>query len=289
MIVTDKKYSMDDRYVSKLDLMIKRMSGSGTDDNIIIVDGDEGQGKTEFATGTCYYVANQTGRTYSPENIYFDLDKIIEFATRTKDQIIHFDEGALGMLTTQWWNQNNQKFLQLVMTARKKRHFIIICIPKFYKLNSYLIEERSIALVNVYSRKNLQKGRFCYYTKSAKERLYNDWKRTRIKKYQKYHTFHGSFVQAMNKVFTTEQCEEYERKKDEAILSLTKDTKVQKESKFKIQRDKLLVLLIRELGLSTRKAEKLMEKEGIELKKSQITTLLSPNAHSPPNINIGVS
>ncbi len=218
MIVTDKKYSMDEMYLSKLDLMIKRMKG--TDDAILLLDGDEGQGKTEFAVGTCYYVSQQMNRKYDVDNVFFDLDEGMMFASQTHDQIIHFDEGALGLLSTQWWNKNQQKFLQLVMTARKKRHFMIICIPKFYKMNQYIVEERSIGLIHVYSRKNLHKGRFCYFTKAKKERLFQDWRRKKIKNYRKYYSFHGSFVQTMKKVFTPEQLVEYERKKDKAIESI---------------------------------------------------------------------
>jgi len=242
MIVTDKKYYMDNMYLSKVDLMIKRMEG--TDDNVLIVDGDEGQGKTEFTTGTCYYVSHKTGRSYGVENIFFELDEGIKFASTTKEQILHFDEGALGLLTTQWWNKNQQKFLQLVMIARKKKHFIVICIPKFYKLSKYIIEERAIGLVHVYSRQNLQKGRFCYYTKNAKERLYNDWTRKKIKHYQKYYRFHGSFVKAMEKVFTKEQCDEYEAKKDKAIMSLTQPSeREEKRDEFKEFRKKTYFLI----------------------------------------------
>lgn len=219
MLVTDKQYYMEKAYISKLDLMIKRMQG--TDDNIIIIDGDEGQGKTEFTCGTCYYIASKTGRKYDVDNIFFDLDEGIEFASKNRDQIIHFDEGALGMLSIHWWKANQQKFIQFVMMARKKRHFIAICIPKFYRLNQYILEERSIALIHVYSRKNIQKGRFVYFNKNAKERLFHDWKRTHTKKYNKFYTFHGSFVKTMEKIFTKKQCEIYERKKDEAIMSLS--------------------------------------------------------------------
>lgn len=230
-LVTDKKYYLDEFLKKKLDLMIKRMTGKGTDDNVIIIDGDEGQGKSEFATGICYYVSYKTGRDYSPDNIFFKLDEIIEFASKNKDQIIHFDEGALGLLTTQWQNQINRKFVQLVMTARKKRHFIVICIPKFYKLNPYLIEERSIALLHVYSKNNLEKGRYCYYTKKNKELLYQDWKRKRMKTYHKRNDFRGKFVIAMKKVFTPEQCQAYEDKKDEAIASINQKKESLQEKK----------------------------------------------------------
>lgn len=220
VLVTDKQYFMEKRYIQKLDLMIKRMEG--TDDNIIIIDGDEGQGKTEFTTGTCYYIAHKTGRKYAINNIFFDLDEGIKFASETKEQIIHFDEGALGMLSIHWWKSNQQKFIQFVMVARKKKHFIAICIPKFYRLNQYILEERSIALIHIYSRKNIYKGRFVYFNKNSKERLFHDWKRTHTKKYNKYYTFHGSFVKTMEKIFSKEQLDEYERMKDEAIMNISK-------------------------------------------------------------------
>jgi len=218
MIVTDKNYYMDNTYLSKLDLMIKRMRG--TDDNLLLVDGDEGQGKTEFAVGTCYYISYEMKRPYNPNHIFFNLDEAMHFVSETKEQIIHLDEGALGLMSSQWWNKNQQKFLQLVMVARKKKHFMVICIPKFYKLNQYIVEERSIGLVHVYSRKNLVKGRFCYYTKNGKERLYQEWKKKKYKNYRKYYSFHGSFVKAMKKVFTKEEIDEYERKKDIAIMGI---------------------------------------------------------------------
>ena len=66
MIVTDKKYSIDDAYLKKLRLMVKRLKG--TDDVVLPIDGDEGQGKTEFAMGTCYYIAYKTKRKYDANN-----------------------------------------------------------------------------------------------------------------------------------------------------------------------------------------------------------------------------
>ena len=254
MLYTDKQYYMDEKYVGKLDLMVKRMQG--TDDNILLIDGDEGQGKTELTMCTCYYIAYKTGRKYNINHIFFDLDEGIKFAAETKDQIIHFDEGALGLLTTQWWNKNQQKFLQLVMIARKKRHFMAICIPKFYKLNQYIVEERSIGLVHVYSHKNIKKGRFCYYTKDAKEKLYQDWKRKKVKTYRKHYKLRGTFVQASKRVFTEEERDHYEAKKDQAILSLTSpETKnkalTEKEMKIKLVkqfRDSMPELTLKQIG-----------------------------------------
>lgn len=276
MIVTDKKYYIDDMLLSKLDLMVKRMEG--TDDNLLLIDGDEGQGKSECATGVCYYISYKTGRPYTVDNIFFDIDKAMEHAGKHAEQIIHLDEGALGLLTTQWWKKNQQKFIQFVMVARKKKHFIVICIPKFHRMAQYIIEERSIGLIHIYSRKNLQKGRFCYFTKSAKEKLYQDWSRKKIKNYKKHYVFHGSFVKSMDKVLGEDGVEAYEKKKDDAILNLTQESpEKQKESKFQKQRD-ILIKYVKETNqLSLRKMENFLESIGIELKKDQIANVISYN------------
>lgn len=274
MIVTDKKYSIDEKYKSKLDLMLKRMKG--TDDNIIVIDGDEGQGKSEQAFGTCYYISYKSGRKYDIDNIFFDLDKLIKFAVSTKEQVIHFDEAVLGLLTTNWQNKLQQKFIKLAMVARKKKHFIVLCIPKFHRLPSYLIEERAIALIHVYSRNNMEKGRFCYFTKKQKDVLYSDWRKSKVKNYGKYKSFWGTFPIASKKVFTDEQNKAYEDKKDEAILALGEDDKVEgketsKNIKWMKQRDKLISFIKDEMGLSFSDMDKRFKK--IELEDMSVETL----------------
>ncbi len=255
---------MDDKYKYKLDLMLKRMRG--TDDNIVVIDGDEGQGKTEMAMGTCYYISQKTGRPYSIDNIFFDLDKLIKFASSTKEQIIHFDEAVLGLLVTKWQDKLQQKFLTLAMVARKKKHFMILCIPKFHRLPQYLIEERTIGLVHVYSRNNMEKGRFCYYTKNGKNELYLDWRRTKTKKYREYLSFWGTFPIASTKIFTDEQNKAYDDKKDAAILAIGSDDKpkLSKQSeKWKDQRDNLLWFIKERMGLKYTEMEREFKKDKI--------------------------
>lgn len=198
--------------------MVERLKG--TDDAIQLIAGDEGIGKSNLTAGICFYIAEKSNREYNVDNIFFDLDKLIDFATKTERQVIHWDEGALGGLATEWWSKNQQKFMRLLMVARKKKHFIAICIPKFYKLNEYIVVERSIGLIHCYARQNIHKGRFFYFTKKKKELLFEDWKRRRQRSYKKYASFGGSFLEYMPKVFTPEQVQQYEDKKDKAILNI---------------------------------------------------------------------
>lgn len=260
---------IEDQLLKKLDLMVNRLNK--TDDVVLIVDGDEGQGKTEFSMGVCYYMAYKLKRKYTPDNIFFDLDSVIRFTSETKEQIIHFDEGALGLLRTQWQTSMQQKFMQLVMVARKKKHFLIICIPKFHRLPPYIIEDRSIGLVHVYSHQNIHKGRYCYFTKSAKAKLWEDYNKKKNKSYQRHFSFRGRFIEASKKIFTKEQEEQYERKKDQAILSVGVKTELsERQRKWIDQRNKLIRYLKKEEGLSEKKLAIKLNKLGLGIQSTSV-------------------
>lgn len=226
MIVTDKEYFLEKRLVDKLDLMIKRSTGKRKFDNLIIVDGDEGYGKSNCAVGCAYYVAHQMKRPFSVDNLFFDINKMIEFAQSTKEQVIIWDEAALAGLASEWQNKSQKMLIKLMMAARKKRHFYFFNIPKFYRLHEYLAVERSIALIHVYARDELKLGRFVYFKRTSKENLYSSWKRKHLRSYKKFYNFSGSFLETLPKLIDEK---EYDRRKDEAIASITTSPSSNKE------------------------------------------------------------
>lgn len=237
VLVTNKQYYLDPKLKEKLDLMIKRMEVGK--DNLLLIDGDEGDGKTNISMGIGYYVAHTCNRPFNLENIFFDLDKLIDFAIKTKEQVIIWDEGALGGLASEWWNKNQKKFIKLLMIARKRQHFWIVNIPKFFKLNEYFVIDRSIGLVHVYMRGGIEHGRFVYFNQTQKEKLWEDWRRTHIRSYKKWWSFHGSFVMFLEKYEDIISDEEYNKKKDDAIMSIDKEAIIKKEKKSEddIRRD----------------------------------------------------
>lgn len=211
---------MEEKLKEKLDMMIARTTGDSMRDNVLLIDGDEGDGKSTMAAGVAYYVHYQTKRTLTLDNLFFNLDELMTFAINTKEQIIIWDEGALGGLAGDWWSKNQKKFLRLLMVARKRRHFFIICIPKFFKLNEYLVLDRSIGLIHVYAKNQIHQGRFVYFNKITKEKLYYDWRRSRYRNYRKHYNFHGGFPNVFAKIFDED---EYDKRKDVAILSIDKE------------------------------------------------------------------
>ena len=225
MKVTDKDLYIEPRLKDKLDLMIKRSTGKNKDDNVLLVDGEEGMGKSNMAALCAYYIHYEMKRPFDVSNMFFNLDELLQFAIHTKEQIIVWDEAALGGLAVEWWRKNQLQFIKLLMIARKKRHFMIICIPKFFKLNEYIAVDRSIGLIHVYAANAMSKGRFVYYNKDQKEYLYEKWRKTRTKVYRKYYNFHGRFLEVMSKVLDEL---EYDKKKDAAIMQLGGNNPAQK-------------------------------------------------------------
>lgn len=252
MIVTDKKYFIENKLLEKLDMICDRVTKQKLD-AWIIVDGAEGYGKSNFSVGSAYYCAYKTKRKFGLDNIFFDIDKFIEYVESTEKQVIIWDEAALGGLASGWQNKLQQKLIQLVMTVRKKRHIVFMNIPRFTKLNEYLAIDRTIGLVHVYARHEKQIGRFCYYKKSSKMWVYENYRKKKLGAYQKYVSFHGTFREALPLVLEEK---EYDKRKDKAIKDFFgKDGKGEVKGQYEDQNRELakkFAAKLRELGLSLR-------------------------------------
>lgn len=217
--VTDKNFYMEDRLKKKLDLMIKRCTGNNKKDTVLLVEGGEGEGKSNLSVQIAYYVHKQTGRPFGVDNIYFNLSPMIEHAKSHKDQIYVWDEPALEGLSTDWFKQVQKDLIKLLMMARKKRHFFIINITKFFKFPEYIVVDRSIGMIHVYSYQELKPGFFVYYNRKSKEYLYNNFRKQRARMYKKYYNFRGRFSWMLPQLIDEKA---YEKKKDEAIEQIGK-------------------------------------------------------------------
>lgn len=231
MIVTDKQYGMDNFLVRKCQLYAQRISGNSKLDGLIIIDGDEGYGKTTLAVSVAYLVAYLTGREFpfDTSHLFFDVQALTDYAVHTKDQIIIWDEAALGGLSTEGYLKEQVKLLKLLMVARKKRHFYIFNIPKFYRLKEGIID-RALALIHVYAKNETELGRFVYYNKATKEAMYNAWRTSHKKQYRKFAKIKGKFSDHLAKIIDEV---EYDRRKDIAILSIQADKESKTGKKFK--------------------------------------------------------
>jgi hypothetical protein len=193
MIIPDvtMPYSIETRLTKKLDIMIDRCEQKHPKkDAVLIIEGAEGEGKTNTSLACGYYITKHTGRTMY---IFFDLLALINFAKSNFDKVIIWDEPALDALKTDWYRNTNSNLMRLLMMARKNRHFFLFNFTKFYKFSEYIVVDRALGLVHMYSRNEIEPGRFVYIRKRNLEHLYLGWTRSKKRLYKKYSSFRGKF------------------------------------------------------------------------------------------------
>lgn len=195
-MVTDLEYYLDPVLIKKLDIMIRRCTTNKTKkDALLINEGAEGEGKTNSSLAESYYIKYNTGR---PIHLFFKLKDMINFAKNTEKKIIIWDEPGLDSLSTDQQNKLNKNLIRLLMAVRIKRHFFIFNLTKFYKFPEYIVVDRCLGLVHMYSRKEVDPGRFVYIRKRNLERLFTAYRNGRKRLYKKLKSFRGSFPDLLN-------------------------------------------------------------------------------------------
>lgn len=213
--------SIEDKLAKKLNILHKR-EVTINNFTLLIIGGVMGTGKSNIASLACAYKASLSKQEYNVDHVFFDADKMIDFAVKNDNQIIHFDEALFASLASDWQTKVQKKLLKMLMLCRKKRHFFVFCIPDFFKLKDFLAVESSHGLIHCYLRDGVTPGRFLYFAQKRKNMLYYEWKKSGTKNSKKYHSFRGSFPIALKYVLDEQA---YERKKDYAISTLLDDNK----------------------------------------------------------------
>ena len=235
VLVTEKQYYLDG-FVKQVGDAVAARVQKRKQDILMLFGGQEGSGKSNAAVILAYYISTLTGRPFSHEQVFFQLDDMIEFAGSTEEQIIIWDEAALGGLASDWTNYSQRKLKAMLMICRKKRHVFIFCIPRFYRLNSDIIE-RAYCLFQIYENAKEEAGNFMFFGRDGLEWLFQDWKVKRRANYWKFKKLHGHFVWLLPKLINEAA---YEAKKDAAILALAqKDKKNETKDKLSEQREKI--------------------------------------------------
>jgi hypothetical protein len=227
--VTKHQFPLETHYINVLDLLAERCNSTTGPkmDTFLIFEGQEGTGKTTLSIATGYYIAEKTGRSFNHENVFFDVEKMLEFASNTEKQIIIFDEPALQMLSTNSRNRISMMFKQFMMMARKKRHFIMINLTYFNRFDNYILD-RCNGMVRVTRKPGKNQSRFAYFKQSKARRLFADYFTKKKKLYNKYQSryIRGTFPDILNpkykyNVLGDFDLDYYENAKDEAIKKVT--------------------------------------------------------------------
>jgi hypothetical protein len=227
-VVTDKEFYMDGFLQSSLDFCIEREEKKW--DNLLIIDGDEGAGKTTLSWGIGYYWAWKLGKPFNIDNIFFDIEALMKKVTTSKREILIWDEAAIEGLSTQSRNFIQTQLVKVLMTARSRGHYLIFIVPKIFRLNKYISEDRCFFFINVFSKDNISRGTFGLFNKKKKDNLLDAYRFTHKKRYD-WANFYGRFTKQYCALIDDH---DYNLKKDKAVRDLFRDknagdTKVRNE------------------------------------------------------------
>ncbi len=238
--VTKFGFYLDDGIKTKMDLVVERVTIKNPKrDAVLLIEGNEGDGKSNMSVGLAYYFKEKTGRDVT---IFFRLKPLINFLKSTENQIAIWDEPSLDSLSTDSLNKLNKDLIRLLMTIRKRRHILFINITKFYKFNEYVVVDRPVCLIHCYSRNEIIPGRFFYIRKRALEHMFNAYKKSKERDYKKWASLMGSFPEVMEnyydqmginicdqdtgKIIHNTKLSDYEAQKDKAIMSIGEETNI---------------------------------------------------------------
>jgi hypothetical protein len=243
MRITRFQYPLEDSIIKKIDLMIKRcIQRNPKRDSVLLIEGQEGEGKTSYSVAIAYYVSEQTRRNFSHKNVFSDLTKMISFLQDNEGQIAIWDEPALQALSGDSLSKIVKDLKRMLMMCRNKRHFIIINMTYFNEFGNYIVFQRPLGMIHVYSRNETDPGRFIYIKKKNLEKLYWDWRSKKLRNYKKYSSrkCRGTFPDVLNEYYKYNvlgefDFKEYEKNKNEAIASIGKETKKLNERELKKQ------------------------------------------------------
>lgn len=119
-------------------------------DNIIVICGDEGSGKSHLAHQICRLFA----KIFDIERIYsynFEemLDKIDTEGNTDVGKIFWMDEAINVLHKRRWNNEGNKEFVEMLATMRSRGWTLILCIPRFEDLDLYVREHRFRYVIKV--------------------------------------------------------------------------------------------------------------------------------------------
>lgn len=209
-------FYMNAKLKENLDYEVKRIKKGW--DVILLVDGEEGSGKSSFASSIAYYLSSKLETKFELEDVIFTIPQFEEWVKEQPvGSVCLWDEFVMAGLSTEALYRIQNTLIKRMAIIRKKRLVIILVIPYLFMLRKYFALARTKCLLHVYSVDYLSRGTFMYYSKPKKRRLY-----IKGSKYWEHGVerpdFIGSFTDTYGFFWDVEK---YEQKKEESLENIS--------------------------------------------------------------------
>ena len=250
-------------------------------DFIILITGDRTvrTGKSVLAMTVCAFLSYTLQRLkfktdFTLNNLFFSSKKMLDEALKFPNySIVMYDEGRESLASSKKYSDLQGDILDYFAECGQLNHIFVIVLPDYFTLVEEIAVARSECLLNVY-RKDVKilsdvfhdgkkipvlrfdRGRFEFFNRYTKQRLYDRAKAKRMKSYGLVKPdFRGRFVRQ----YTVPE-EEYKRKKKEWLKRFReRKESEQKKRKTDVFRDQVILHLHNE-GRSTKEIKEILQR-----------------------------
>lgn len=189
----DESFYMEQQLSNDLDKIIEAISNQQRD-YVLLVDGNEGDGKSTLAQ----QVACKVDNSFCVERMCFSPREFVEAVNKAeKNHAIVFDESFHGLSSRAAMSMDNKLIVNTLMRVRAKCLFIILVIPTVFMLDKYATLWRAKGLINVRSDIYGKRGYFLLFNQKALRLLYEKGKKTfsyKVPKATYVGRFYGKWV-----------------------------------------------------------------------------------------------
>ncbi len=205
-----KDLYMDGYLKTNLDMAIKVIRKDY--DMVIVVDGEEGCGKSTLAMQMAHYC----DPSLTLERVVFTPSEFRKAITTAKKyQAVVYDEAYTGLSSRATMSMINRTLISMLAEIRQRNLFVFVVMPCFFDLDKYVSLWRSRILIHVYT-KGFERGRFAFYNKDKKKALY-----MLGKKYYSYSKPKFDFIGRFSKQYVIDE-NAYKDKKKHSLLDREK-------------------------------------------------------------------
>jgi len=143
-------------------------------DYVMVIDGEEGSGKSVLAM----QIAKYFDPNFDLDNICFNSDQFIDRLKKSpKFACVLLDEAYSSANARASITEVNRSLVGVSTEMRQQNLFVILVIPSFFDLDRHFALWRCRSLLHVYFRKDGSRGSFIIFPKTQKKYLYLNGKK----------------------------------------------------------------------------------------------------------------
>lgn len=235
-------------------------------DNVFLVDGAEGSGKSKFADILAAHAAEYLKADYDINSVCLSPEEFRDRIQTCKNRsIVTYDEAHRGMGSRRALSEINNILIDLMMEMRQKNLFVIIIMPTFFLLDKYAALFRTKGLFHIYER-NRKRGFWVFFNEKNKLKLYILGKKLLNYNVMKYPSYRGRFFNQYSMDET-----EYRSKK---LKVFKEKPSITKSEHYIEQRNIVIKLLYDNLGVNKVELTKILKESGVNLQRRTVIDIL---------------